>query len=158
LNGKMEAGLARVMSVEELKQRLPNTVRYMPRILPNMDGPAHARLRKFFVKAFSRKIVEDLRPYVRERVAMILDRAAVQRELEFNEGISRQLPGAVILRLLGMSESYFDRLKAWTDGVTRALTSFDPKLEWLDYLEVVVTEMCEVFAREIEDRRATPRS
>ena len=158
LNGKMEAGLSRVLSLEELKRRLPNTIRYMPRILPNMDGVEHARLRRFFVKAFSRKIVEDLRPYVRERVAMILDRAAEQRDLEFNEGVSRQLPGAVILRLLGMSESYFDRLKAWTDGVTRALTSFDPKLEWLDYLEVVVTEMCEVFAREIEERRAAPRS
>ncbi len=106
-----------------------------------MDGPEHARLRKLFVKAFSRKIVDDLRPYVRERVATILDRAATQREIEFNEGVARQLPGAVILRLLGMSESYLDRLKAWTDGVTRALTSFDPQPQWLDALEVVVSEM-----------------
>ena len=76
----------------------------MPRILPNMDGAEHARVRKLFVKAFSRKIVEDLRPYVRDRVATILDRAAAQCEIEFNEGVARQLPGAVILRLLGMPE------------------------------------------------------
>jgi cytochrome P450 len=130
----------------------------MPRILPNMDGPEHARLRKLFVKAFSRKIVEDLRPYVRERVATILDRAAARRDIEFNESVARQLPGAVILRLLGMSESYLDRLKAWTDGVTRALTAFDPQPEWLDELEVVVTEMLEVFRGEIEARRSAPRS
>jgi cytochrome P450 len=156
LNGKMEAGLSRVLPLEVLQQRYPNTLRYMPRILPNMDGSEHARLRKLFVKAFSRKIVEDLRPYVRERVATILDRAAAQRDLEFNEGISRQLPGAVILRLLGMSDSYLERLKAWTDGVTRALTSFDPRQEWLDNLEVVVTEMLEVFTAEIAKRRAAP--
>jgi len=158
LSGKMEAGLARVLPPDELHRRYPNTLRYMPRILPNMDGAEHARVRKLFVKAFSRKVVEDLRPYVRERVATILDRAAAQGEIEFNEGVARQLPGAVILRLLGMSESYFERLKGWTDGVTRALTSFDPRIEWLDQLEVVVTEMYEVFSREIEDRRASPRS
>jgi cytochrome P450 len=157
LNGKMEAVLSRVLPPAELHHRYPNTLRYMPRILPNMDGPEHARLRKLFVKAFSRKIVEDLRPYVRERVATILDRAAAQRDIEFNEGVARQLPGAVILRLLGMSESYLDRLKGWTDGVTRALTSFDPKVEWLDGLETVVTEMVEIFEREIEERRKTPR-
>jgi len=158
LNGKMEAVLARVLPPDELRRRYPNTLRYMPRILPNMDGAEHARVRKLFVKAFSRKIVEDLRPYVRERVATILDRAAAQREIEFNENVARQLPGAVILRLLGMSDSHFDRLKGWTDGVTRALTSFDPRIEWLDQLEVVVTEMYEVFVREIEERRAAPRS
>ena len=158
LNGKMEAVLSRVLPLEVLQQRYPNTLRYMPRILPNMDGPEHARLRKLFVKAFSRKIVEDLRPYVRERVATILDRAALQRELEFNEGVARQLPGAVILRLLGMSDSYLERLKAWTDGVTRALTSFDPQPDWLDELEVVVTEMLVVFTAEIQKRRVSPGS
>ena len=158
LNGKMEAVLSRVLPPDELHRRCPNTLRYMPRILPNMDGPEHARLRKLFVKAFSRKIVEDLRPYVRDRVTTILDRAAAQRDMEFNEGVARQLPGAVILRLLGMSESYLERLKAWTDGVTRALTSFDPRLEWLDAIEVVVTEMAEIFTREIEDRRRKPGS
>ena len=73
LNGKMEAVLARVLPTEELHRRFPNTLRYMPTILPNMDGEPHARLRRLFVKAFSRKMVEDLRPYVRERVALILE-------------------------------------------------------------------------------------
>jgi cytochrome P450 len=157
LNGKMEAVLARVLPSEELHRRFPNTLRYMPRILPNMDGEEHARVRRLFVKAFSRKIVEDLRPYVRERVGVILERAAAAGELEFNEGVARQLPGAVILRLLGMSEQYLDRLKAWTDGVTRALTSFDPRPEWLEVLERVVTEMLEAFTAEIEQRRTQPR-
>jgi len=157
LSGKMEAVLGRVLPSAELHRRFPNTMRYMPRILPNMDGEEHARLRRLLVKAFSRKIVEDLRPYVRERVAFILERAAAAGDLEFNEGVSRQLPGAVILRLLGMSESYLERLKAWTDGVTRALTSFDPQPQWLEALEVVVAEMLEIFRVEIEERRKDPR-
>ena len=62
----------------------------------------------------------------------------------------------MILRLLGMSESYLERLKAWTDGVTRALTSFDPQPQWLEALEVVVTEMVGIFRGEIEERRRDP--
>jgi cytochrome P450 PksS len=42
--------------------------------------------------------------------------------------------------------------------VTRALTSFDPQPEWLDQLEVVVSEMAEIFTGEIEARRVKPGS
>jgi pimeloyl-[acyl-carrier protein] synthase len=149
--------LYRTMPLEELNVRLPTAMRYMSRIVTNLDGAEHANLRKLLVKAFNRKLVEGLRPYVRERVSMLLDRAVEQREMEFHEGIARMLPGAVILRLLGMSSDYLPRLKGWADGVTIALTSFNPKPEWLDGLEVVVNDMIKVFTAEIEQRRMAPQ-
>ncbi len=150
--------LYRSMPPEELSARLPTAMRYMPRIVTNLDGDEHAHLRKLLVKAFNRKLVEGLRPYVRERAAMLLATAAERREIEFNEGIARMLPGAVILRLLGMSPDYLARLKSWSDGVTTALTSFNPKKEWLDGLETVVSDMIEVFSAEIERRRTAPQA
>ncbi len=152
------ASLYRVVPPEKFETRLPNTLRYMSRILPNLDGTDHARIRKLLVKAVSRKIVEDTRPYVRERVALLLDQAAARRDVEFNETIARQQTGAVILRLLGLSESYLPRLKGWTDAVTLALTSFNPDPAWLDALELVVIDMNDVFRREIEACRAAPRA
>jgi cytochrome P450 len=149
--------LYRSMPPEELNARLPIAMRYMPRIVTNLDGAEHAHLRKLLVKALNRKLVEGLRPYVRERASMLLQTAAEKRELEFNEGIARMLPGAVILRLLGMSPDYLPRLKGWADGVTIALTSFDPRPEWLDGLEVVVRDMIDVFTVEIERRRTAPQ-
>jgi pimeloyl-[acyl-carrier protein] synthase len=149
--------LYRVIPPDEFATRMPNTLRYMSQILPNLDGEPHARIRKLLVKAVSKKVVEDVRPYVRERVTMLLDQAAAKRELEFNEVIARQLTGAVILRLLGLNESYLERLKGWTDAVTRALTTFSPLPEWLDTLEVAVADMNVVFRREIEACRAAPR-
>jgi pimeloyl-[acyl-carrier protein] synthase len=130
----------------------------LPRVLPNLDGAVHARIRKLFVKALTRKIVEDVRPYVRERVNTVLDHAAAQRDIEFNEQVARQVPGAVILRILGMPESYLERLKWWTDGTTRALVSFDPAPKLLDDLEAVVKDMIETFTPLIEARRKEPRS
>lgn len=158
LNGKMESLLQRVLPGDELRRRIPNTLRVMPRILPNLDGPEHARLRKLFVKAFSRKLVEDVRPYVRERINNVLDRAAAARDVEFNEGVARQIPGAVILKILGMPESYIDRLKWWTDGTTQALVAFDPSPSLLDTLEAVIKDMIETFTPLIEARRKEPRA
>src|SRR5262249_38066443 len=137
---------------------IPNTVYFMPRISTNLDGETHAALRKLLVKAVNRKLIEDLRPYVRERASMLLDRAAATREVEFHEDIARMLPGAVILRLLGMSSDYLSRLKGWADGVTRALTSFNPKVEWLDALELVINDMLAMFRTQVEQRRITPQA
>jgi cytochrome P450 len=150
--------LYRVLPPDELHARLPNAMRYMPRIVTNLDGEEHTRRRKLLVKAFNRKLVESLRPYVRERVSTVLDDAIETRDIEFHEGVARMLPGAVILRLLGMHADNLVRLKDWADGVTAALTSFNPRPEWLDRLEVVVNDMLEVFAAEIELRRTAPGS
>ena len=144
------------MPPEELNRRLPNSMRYMPRIVTNLDGQEHALMRKLLVKALNRKLVEDQRPFVRQRISQLLESAAARPDLEFHEGIARMLPGAVILKLLGMSQDYLPRLKEWADGVTAALTSFNPKHEWLDGLERVVTDMISVFSGEIEKRKQAP--
>ncbi|GLR66017.1 cytochrome P-450 like protein [Acidocella aquatica] len=151
------ASLYRAVPPEEFPKRLPNTLRYMSKIVTNLDGAEHANLRRLLVKALNRKLVESLRPYVRARVSELLDKAEAFGQIEFHEGISRMLPGAVILRLLGMAPEYLSRLKGWADGVTAALTSFNPEPAWLDRLEVITTDMLQVFQKEIEDRRINPR-
>lgn len=154
----MPGRLYGALSPEQFHARYPNVVRYFPLSITNMDGEAHARLRKLFVKAFSRKFVEDLRPFVRDRIRVLLDSAAERGELEFHEEIARMLRGAVILRLLGMSPDYLKRLKGWADAVTTALMSFDPKPEWMDRLEVATADMVAVFRSEIEARKAAPQA
>jgi cytochrome P450 len=155
-NNHIPKSLYRVMPPEELQSRLPNAMRYMPSIVTNLDGDEHSRVRKLLLKALNRKMVERLRPFVQARVTELLDIAEQRGELEFHEEISRMLPGAVILKMLGMDQSYLPRLKGWADGVAAALTTFDPTPEGLDGLELVVTDMVEVFTREIDDRRQNP--
>jgi cytochrome P450 len=149
--------LYRILPKEELERRAPNTAHFMSKISTNLDGEEHAKLRKLLVKAVNRKLIEDLRPYVRERVSMLLDIAAAASELEFHEQIARMLPGAVILRLLGMSPDYLARLKGWSDAVMTALTSFDPQPAWIEALESVINDMLAVFRSEIEQRRSAAK-
>lgn len=146
------------MTVAQMQARWPTIVRYQPRSVTNADGADHARLRKLFLKAFNRKLVESLRPFVRQRVATLLDLAVAKREVEFNGEISRRIPGSVVLSLLGMSQDYLDRLEEWDSIAAAALMSSHPTVEWLDRLEASQIEINQVFMREIDERRVSPRN
>jgi cytochrome P450 len=145
------------MTVDEMRARWPTIVRYQPEAITNSDGAQHMRLRKLFLKAFSRGLVEGLRPFVRERIATLLDLAEAKRKVEFNGEISRAIPGSVILKLLGMSQDYLERLEEWDHVAASALMSAQPTLEWLDRLEATQIEMNVGFMREIEDRKKSPK-
>jgi pimeloyl-[acyl-carrier protein] synthase len=149
--------LAYGMPIAEKKARWPNIVRYFPPAVTNSDGAVHARQRTLYLKAVNRKLVENLRPFVRERVTALLDMAAKRDEVEFVGQIARMLPGSVALRLLGMAQDYLARLEEWDNAVTTALMTVNPKHEWLDRLETVTIDMVQVFGREIEARRTAPK-
>jgi len=144
------------LTVEHMRERWPTIVRYQPAAITNADGSDHARLRKLFVKAFNRPLIESLRPFVRMRIATLLERAAGQSAVDFNSQVARQIPGSVILHLLGMSQDYLERLEEWDRIASAALMSPRPTLEWLDQLENSQREMNDIFLREIEARRRTP--
>jgi pimeloyl-[acyl-carrier protein] synthase len=122
LQGKFPLSLRRIerimfkpMPPEELEQ-LPMLRRFIPQWPVDMDPPEHTRIRKLLVKAFSRKVVEAVRPFVKERVGILMDKLEQQPEIEFNEQITRQLPGSVILKLFGLPQENMSRLKDWANA------------------------------------------
>ncbi len=86
-----------VIPPEEVQKHIPTLLTYLPKWIVSNDPPVHTRMRKLLVKAFSKKVVDSVRPYVQARVAQLLDEKKPNEELEFVEGIARQLPGGVIL-------------------------------------------------------------
>ncbi len=141
----------------EWPARIPNLLRYIPNWIISLDPPAHTRQRKLLVKAFNRQTVERVRPYVRERVASLLEAAESAGEVEFVEGIARQLPGAVILRQLGLPESYVPKLKGWANAFQAGLSTSRPHPEWLEAADRAMAEMNEMFLLAIDERRQQPR-
>jgi cytochrome P450 len=146
-----------VLPKEEWERRIPSLVRYVPRWIVSLDPPAHTRQRKLLVKAFNRRIVESVRPYAHSRVEQLMERAAATPEIEFVEGIARQLPGAVILRLIGMSEQYVGHLRGWANAFQAGLSTPRPRPEWLEVADRAMAEVNEIFLREIDSRRREPR-
>jgi cytochrome P450 len=120
------------------------------------DPPNHTRLRKLLSKAFGKSVVEGVRPFARARVAYLMDKIRESPEIEFNEGVARQLPGVVILKLLGLPDELYGHLKEWATSFTVALASALPKTEWLDRAERSMVEMNEIFRDQIAKRRRQP--
>ena len=146
-----------VLPRDEWQQRIPNLINIVPKWIVSTDPPVHTRLRKLHVKAFNKKVVEQVRPYAQQRVDQLMEQAKQRPELDFVEGIARQLPGAVILRLIGLGEEHVPRLKGWANAFQAGLSSNRPKPEWLEAADCAMAEMNELFLSEIEARRQRPR-
>jgi cytochrome P450 len=106
----VEIGLGGI-PVADRASLFPTLMRFVPHWIIDVDPPVHTRLRKLLVKAFNRAVVEGVRPFARERVATLLDDLERRPAVEFNEEVARQLPGSVILKLLGLPQEHVPRLR-----------------------------------------------
>jgi pimeloyl-[acyl-carrier protein] synthase len=146
-----------VIPPEEVQNRIPTLIAYLTKWIVSHDPPVHTRMRKLLVKAFSKKVVDSVRPYVQARVAQLLDEQKQTEDLEFVEGIARQLPGGVILKLMGLPQELLPRLKTWANAFQMGLASSRPEVQWLDAAERAMIEMNEIFRNAIEEHRRSPR-
>ena len=153
--GRNEFSLASIPT-EERAQRIPTMAHYVRHWIVGVDGEEHARLRKLVMKAFHRKMVEKLRPYVRERVNFLLDKALATPEIEFNEQIARPLPGYLIFKMAGIPEEHFSSLRYWANSIVEGMTSSMPSPEVLENTEKAAVEMGEMLKVELEKRKTNP--
>src|SRR5262245_26782033 len=120
--------------------------------LLNLDGADHRRLRKLVTQAFTPRIVERLRPRIREIAGELVDRVAADGRMELVDDFAFPLPITVIAELLGIPVADRDRFRAWSSTfVTPALT---PELqeEAARHGEEFIVYLDDLFAR----RRAEP--
>ncbi|HVF74050.1 MAG TPA: cytochrome P450 [Acidimicrobiales bacterium] len=87
----------------------------------NLDPPDHTRLRRLVSKAFTPRVVEQLRPRIQQLVDDALDQAAGAGELELIGDLAFPLPFAVISDMLGMPETDADQLREWSGTLVRTL-------------------------------------
>jgi cytochrome P450 len=136
---------------------IPNLLKYIPDWIINIDSPQHDRVRKLVVKAFNRRVIEQLRPTVERACDTLIDEALAQREVDFISSVAFPLPAIVIIGLLGVAPEHIGPLRGWARDTTTALASHSPSRELLLAAERTVVQMNEVFAAEIEQRRRQPR-
>jgi cytochrome P450 len=87
----------------------------------NLDPPDHTRLRKLVTKAFTPRVVENLRPRVQVLVDEMLDKAQAQGEMDLIRDFAFPLPFAVISEMLGVPAVDGDKLRAWSGMIVRSL-------------------------------------
>ena len=99
------------------------------RAMLNLDPPDHSRLRRLVTKAFTPRVIEQLRPRIEQLVGETLDRADAAGEIEPVGELAFPLPFQVISEMLGMPETDSVKLRGWSGTIVRSLEPIvDPEL------------------------------
>jgi cytochrome P450 len=121
--------------------------------LLSKDGDDHRRLRRLVTKAFTPRIVEQLRPRIEEIADELVDRVADRGSMELVDDFAFPLPITVIAELLGIPVEDQGRFREWSNSFV--LPPLTPELlEQLQrHTDEFVAYLDELFAA----RRAEPR-
>ena len=101
-----------------------NTSRYLPLMgrpnLLNTDPPDHARLRTLVSKAFTPRMVEQLRPRIQQITDELLDAVQAQGSMDLIADFAFSLPITVISDMLGIPVSHRQRFRVWTQTIVQS--------------------------------------
>jgi cytochrome P450 len=87
----------------------------------NVDPPDHTRLRRLVSKAFTPKMVHELRPRIQALVDGALDAMATRGEADVISDLAFPLPFTVISEMLGMPDGNRDEVRGWSHALTKTL-------------------------------------
>jgi pimeloyl-[acyl-carrier protein] synthase len=144
-----------LIPVDERERLLPCLMNATRSWLLNMDSTEHQRLRKLLVRAFSKPIVEGLRPHARRFIREALDEAARKGDIEFVAEIGRRVPARTILRQLGLSDDLVPKLHRWSVSLNQA-GNVNVSREGLLEIEGTLRALRDIFRPEFARRRRQP--
>lgn len=131
-------------------------VAWWRRMLTNVNGTEHRRLRGLVSRAFTPRSVDAKRPRMRELTREILARHRDTGELDVLHDFSHELPIRLICELLGVPPEYHDAFSHWSTSLGSALSSvLTPELR--EAGEEAVTGMSGAIADLLGRRRASPQ-
>jgi cytochrome P450 len=89
---------------------------FVPMIM-NHDGAHHRRLRGLVGKAFTPRMIDGLRPFVRDRARQLAEHLASVAECDFIEDFANPLPLAAMSEMLGVPPEDHEVFHTWTTDV-----------------------------------------
>ena len=113
---------ARMTALDEMvRQLVGDRADRGTRSMLSRDPPDHTRLRKLVTKAFTPRVIEDLRPRIQALVDEMLDAAESRGEIDLIADFAFPLPFAVISEMLGVPASDGGQLREWSGLIVRSL-------------------------------------
>ena len=133
-----------------MRAGMPDDFSFIENHMLNKDGADHRRLRRLVTKAFTPRMVEQLRPRIQAIADELVDAVQDRREMELVEEFAFPLPITVIAELLGIPVADRNRFREWSDAVVRPAIAPGE-------LERFAAQMRDFVAylRELFDRRRT---
>jgi hypothetical protein len=134
----------------------PDFTEAITRALLMVDPPDHTRLRRLVNKAFTPRVVENLRPRVQLIVDDLLDRVAKRKEMDLIRDLAYPLPVIVISEMLGIAAEDHAKFKEWSDALTALVDPMQAEDGMVPAQEAYV-QLSAYLRRVFEERRREPR-
>jgi cytochrome P450 PksS len=143
-----------VMTPEQLAKQywLPSFLQPLQNNMLDTDDPQHRRLRGLVHKAFTPRIVEDMRPRVQRIADELLSAAAMRgHRMDIVRDYALPLPLTVIVELLGVPPSDQRKFHRWSRAMMHATSNTKMLLSTPDLF--LMMRYCRKL---IQDKRARP--
>src|SRR5687768_204506 len=101
---------AMLPQVEPLRQHLTKW-------LVVSDPPDHTRLRALLSKAFTPRVVENMRSHIQSLVDDLLDKRQAQGRMDLIADFAYPLPATVISEMLGVPAPDHERFRRWSEDI-----------------------------------------
>ena len=134
-------------------QEPPPAIAAIDNHMLNRDGDDHRRLRRLVTKAFTPKVVEQLRPRIQSIADELLDAVEARGAMDLSAEYAFPLPITVIAELLGVANADQDRFREWSDAIITPVVGPEALERFLGQMGEFVEYLTELFAA----RRAQPQ-
>jgi cytochrome P450 len=142
------------LTEEELAaQELPAPLQAIDNHMLNRDGDDHRRLRRLVTKAFTPRMVEQLRPRIQEIADELIDAVEARGSMDLSAEYAFPLPITVIAELLGVPSADQDRFKDWSDAIITPVVGPEAMEHFFGQMGEFVEYLTDLFAA----RRADPQ-
>lgn len=123
-----------------------------------MDPPDHTRLRGLVNKAFTPRVIDELRPRIQQTVDRLVDAALARGSMDVIEDLAYPLPVRVISEMLGVPPEDHERFKSWSRVLAKSLDfEFSVPAEVMEE-RMHAGEAFRAYFRElIAERRSAPK-
>ena len=125
-------------------------------ILLFTDPPDHTRMRNLVNKAFTRRVVEELRPHVQDIVNDLLDQVEGKGEMDVISDFAFQLPALVICELMGVPVEDRDKFHGMSADIAPILDPITPPVV-LEKAMYTAGLFIMYFVQLLDERRKNPR-
>jgi cytochrome P450 len=104
------------LTPEQLRKQpwIPPMFRPLERTMLDLDPPDHTRLRQFVHKAFTPRLIEQMRERVQTLANELLDAAARRGEMDLIRDYALPLPMTIITEILGVPIQDRDKFHKWS--------------------------------------------
>lgn len=161
-------GDARFSRAQGLKQgfkRLPESDQQVAepvydafsKMMTYADPPYHTRLRGLVSKAFTPRMIEQLRPRIQQLVDNLLDAAEAKGQIDVIAELAYPLPIMVIIEMLGLALEERQHFKEWSDDLFAILGLVRHSPDLIKKAVQSLTEMTDHVVALSKERIAQPQ-